>query len=345
MEKMKVILKEKPGPGALVAEKEIPNIGPKEILVKVQATSICGTDFHIYNWDEWSAKRIKPPRVFGHEFTGEVVETGKDVTMVKKGDKISAETHIVCGKCYQCRTGNAHVCQDVKILGVDIDGTFAEYVKLPEENAWKVPNTMPDEIASIMEPFGNAVHTVFASDVGAKDVLILGCGPIGLMSIAVAKARGAKRIFATELNPKRINLAKKMGADYVFNPKTTDIIEEIKELTHGEGVDVVLEMSGNEEALRQGLNVIKPAGWVGLLGLYKHDIKIDMNELVIFKGLTLYGIVGRKMYDTWYIATSLIESGKVNLSYVITHKMKLEEIEKAMEIIKKGEGAKIVLYP
>ncbi len=345
MEKMKVVLKEKPGPGAVIGEKEIPSPGPNEVLVKVKATSICGTDFHIYNWDAWSAKRIKPPRVFGHEFTGEIVEKGKDVKMVKIGDRISAETHIVCGKCYQCRTGNAHVCQDVRILGVDIDGTFAEYVKIPEENAWRIPEKMPDEIASIMEPFGNAVHTVFRDEITAKDVLVLGCGPIGLMAIAVTKARGAKRIFATELNPKRLELAKKMGADFTFNPKDTEIKEAILDITHGEGVDVILEMSGSESALREGLSVIKPAGWVGLLGLYKQDIKIDMNELVIFKGVTLYGVVGRRMYETWYQATALVEEGNVDLSPVVTHKLKLEEIKEGMEIIRKGEGAKIVLYP
>ncbi len=238
---MKAVMKKKPASGAEMVRVDIPEIGARDILVKVKATSICGTDLHIYEWNAWAQRRIKPPRIMGHEFGGEVVEVGKDVTFVSIGDHVSAETHIVCGKCFQCRTGQAHVCQNVKILGVDTDGSFAEYVALPEENAWKNDKSLPPEIASIQEPFGNAVHTVFSEDVAGKTVAVFGLGPIGICAVAICRAAGAAHVFAIgRKNDYRLNLAKKMGADTIIKSNEQDAVKIVKEATDGAGVDVSL---------------------------------------------------------------------------------------------------------
>src|SRR6476660_4105924 len=241
-ETMLAVVKPEAAPGADVRQMPVPQIGQDDVLVKVKVASVCGTDLHIYNWDQWAQNRIKPPLIPGHEFCGHVVATGKNVTAVKEGDFVSAEMHVACGKCFQCRTGEAHICQNVKIIGVDADGAFAEYVVIPESNIWKLDPAIPQEYASILEPLGNAVHTVLAGEIAAKTVAITGCGPIGLFSIAVAKAVGASTVFAIEVNQHRRNIAKQMKADHVLDPSAGDVTREILELTGGSGVDVVLEM-------------------------------------------------------------------------------------------------------
>jgi len=343
--KMKAILKSKAERGAEVTSANIPRIGEGQILAKVRATSICGTDFHIYKWDQWAQSRIKIPRIFGHEFTGEVVETGKGVKKLKAGDLVSAETHIACGICFQCRTGNKHICENVAILGVDVDGCFAEYVALPEENAWQVSQEMPVEIASMLEPMGNAVHTAFSAEISANKVAVLGCGPIGLAAIGVVKAAGASRVFATDINNYRLNIAKKMGADIVLNADEEEVVAVILEQTRGRGVDVVLEMSGSPTAIKQGFKALRLGGTVCMLGLPSAPMELDLNNDIIFKAATVIGINGRRMFSTWYQLEGLLESGLLDPSPIITHKMKLEEIEQAMSLIESGNCGKIVLTP
>jgi len=285
--KMKVIMKQEAKAGAVLSEMDIPQIGPKDILVKVMATSICGTDAHIYSWDAWSQKRIKPPYVMGHEFAGEVVEVGPSVTAIKVGDIVSAETHIVCGVCDLCITGNAHICKDTAILGVDTNGTYAEYVSIPESNAWKNPKGVDPAYLAVQEPLGNAVHTVMSGDIVGKSIAIVGCGPIGIMSVAVAKAVSASMVIAIEVNEYRLELAKKLGADIVINPLKEDPVAKILEVTGGLGVDVVAEMSGNVLAIQQALKYIKLGGRMSMLGIPTTDVSLDIANDVVFKGLTI----------------------------------------------------------
>jgi len=331
--------------GLTLSEAPIPKVSKNEVLVKIKAASICGSDYHIYKWDAWSQERVKVPVIIGHEFTGEVVEVGEDVKRIKVGDYVSAESHIPCGYCKHCRIGNMHVCENLKIIGVDRDGCFAEYIVLPEINIWVNGKDLPLELASIQEPFGNAVDTVLAEDVHTKSVAVLGCGPIGLMAIAIAKASGASMVIATEIMPYRINLAKKMGADIVLNPKECNVVEEVLKLTNGEGVDVSLEMSGAQESLDLAFKILTFGGRVSLLGIPSKPITLDINNYIIFKGARVYGIIGRKMFSTWYKISAFLEKNLVNLLPLITHKLPLENYETAMELIAKGESGKIILYP
>ncbi len=345
MAKMKVVMKQEAKVGAVLSEMEIPKIGSREVLVKVLATSICGTDAHIYSWDEWSQKRIKPPYVMGHEFAGEVVEVGADVTAIKIGDIVSAETHIVCGVCDLCTTGNAHICKDTAILGVDTNGTYAEYVAIPESNAWKNPKGIDPAYLAVQEPLGNAVHTIMAGEIVGKTVAVVGCGPIGIMAVAVAKAVSASKVIAIEVNEYRLELAKQLGADVVINPMKEDPIARIMEETNGLGVDVVAEMSGNAIAIRQALKYIKLGGRMSLLGIPTSEVSLDIANDIVFKGITIQGIVGRKMYDTWFQVKGLLESGNLNLDPIITHRLAMEDFEKGFDLMLSGNCGKVVLYP
>jgi len=342
-DKMKAVLKAEAAPGATVALVDIPQVGPRDVLVQVKAASICGTDMHIYEWDAWAQSRMQVPRIFGHEFAGEIVEVGKDVTELVPGDFVAAETHITCGHCYQCQTGQAHVCRNVQILGIDRDGAFAEYIAIPEKVAWKTGKEIDHMVASIQEPFGNAVHATFAGEIAQMTVAVFGCGPIGLWAVGLARTSGASTIFAIEPNAMRLDIATKMGADYVLNPREVDPVQKILAVTDGLGVDVVLEMSGHPQAIRQGFKALRNGGRVSLLGLPSRMVELDLANDIIFKGATVLGISGRRIFDTWYRTRRILETGQLDLKQVITHTLPFDQIQEAMEIMKSGDCGKIVL--
>ena len=339
------VVKPKAAPGAEIREVKVPSFGPRDVLVKVKVASICGTDLHIFQWDRWAQKRIHPPLVPGHEFCGNVVALGDEVTSVKEGDFVSAEMHVACGKCLQCRTGDAHICQNVKIIGVDSDGAFAEYVVIPETNIWKLDPAIPQEYASILDPLGNAVHAVLAGEIAAKTVGITGCGPIGLFSIAVARAVGASQVFAIEVNEHRRRIAKEMHADFVLDPSKEDVRSVVLEKTDGLGIDVVLEMAGHPSAIRTAFDIVRRGGRISLLGLTSKPISLNFSEDIIFKGITVQGINGRRMYQTWYQMTALLKNGKLDLHPAITDRMAMTDFSKGMDRLKTGEASKILLYP
>lgn len=342
---MLAVVKPNPAPGAEIRQVKVPDIGLTDVLVKVDVASVCGTDLHIYNWDPWAQNRIHPPLIPGHEFCGHVAAVGKEVTTVKEGDFVSAEMHVACGKCLQCRTGEAHICQHVKIIGVDANGAFAEYVVIPESNIWKLDPSIPKEYASILDPLGNAVHTVLAGDIAAKTVAITGTGPIGLFSIAVARACGATQIFAIETNKYRRAIAQQMKADYVIDPTVEDAKQIVMDATEGIGVDVVLEMAGHPSAIRTGFDILRRGGRISLLGIPSRPISLDFADDIIFKGATIQGINGRKMYQTWYQMTALLKAGKLDLHPVITDRLAMKDFNKGMERLRTGEASKILLYP
>ena len=344
-ETMLAIVKPDPAPGARLERVAIPAIGPRDVLVRVRATTICGTDLHIYQWDPWAQSRLRPPLVFGHEFCGDVVAIGAEVTTIAVGDYVSAETHIVCGHCYPCRTGAPHICRNVQIIGVDRPGCFAQYVAIPASNAWRNDPRLPPAIASAQEPFGNAVHAAFATTLTARRVLITGCGPIGLFAIGIAAAAGAQRIFATDINPRRLGLARTMGATDLIDART-DVVATVLQATAGEGVDVLLEMSGNPQAIDQGFAALRPGGFAALLGLPGRPLPaFDLTNHIVFKGATVYGVCGRKMFETWHQTRGLLESGKVDISPIISHHLPLEDYELAFQLMLSGEADKIALYP
>ena len=342
---MLAVVKPHSAPGAELREVPIPNFGPNDVLVKVHVASICGTDLHIYEWDRWAQSRIHPPLIPGHEFCGEVVSYGSEVTTVKEGDFVSAEMHVACGKCLQCRTGEAHICQNVRIIGVDANGAFAEYVVIPESNIWKLDPAIPQEYASILDPLGNAVHSVLAGEIAAKTVAITGCGPIGLFAIAVAHAVGAAQVFAIEVNEHRRRIAREMKADLVLDPSSLDVHAAILERTGGLGADVVLEMAGNPKAIRTAFDIVRRGGRISLLGLTSKPIALNFSEDIIFKGITIQGINGRRMYQTWYQMTALLKAGKLDLHPVITDRIGIKDFSGAMERLKTGEASKILVYP
>ena len=342
---MLAVVKPESAPGAEIREVKIPAFGRTDVLVKVKVASICGTDLHIYEWDRWAQGRIHPPLIPGHEFCGEVVAFGDEVTSVKEGDFVSAEMHVACGKCFQCRTGEAHICQKVKIIGVDADGAFAEYVVIPESNIWKLDPAIPQEYASILDPLGNAVHTVLAGEIAAKTVAITGCGPIGLFAIAVAKAVGATTVVAIEVNEYRRRVAEKMKADLVIDPSKEDVRAIVAERTGGLGVDAVFEMAGHPDAIRTAFDIVRRGGRISLLGLTSKPISLNFSEDIIFKGLTIQGINGRRMYQTWYQMTALLKAGKLDLHPVITDRIPMKDFSAAMARLKTGEASKILVYP
>lgn len=344
-ETMGAVVKHRAAAGAEWREIPVPRIGPEDVLIEVKAASICGTDLHIFQWDEWASRRIRIPQVMGHETAGNVVEVGSEITTFKPGDYVSVETHITCGTCYPCRVGRAEVCSNTRIVGVDTDGSFARYLKLPARCAWKNDRTLPPEIAALQEPLGNAVDTVLAEDVSGKTMVVLGAGPVGLLAMGVAKASGAATIFATDVSEYRLNLARQMGATHAFNARRDKVVEAILDLTRGDGVDVVIEMSGNPEALSQGFKVLAPGGRLSLLGLSHGPVRIDLNNEVILKGARIYGITGRKIFTTWYKASRLLTSGLLDLRPLLTHRMPLTEFATAMDLMTRGECGKIALLP
>src|SRR5947209_7214009 len=293
---MTAVVKASAAPGADIRDNiKVPSFGDRDVLVKVRVASVCGTDLHIYNWDQWAQNRIKPPLIPGHEFCGDVAAVGREVTAVKEGDFVSAEMHVNCGKCYQCRTGDAHICQHVQIIGVDSNGAFAEYVVIPESNIWKIDPAIPAEYASLLDPLGNAVHTVLSGDIAAKTVAVTGCGPIGLFAIAVSRAVGAAQVFTLEVNAHRRKIAREMKADLVLDPSKDDVKTIVMDATGGVGVDVMLEMSGHPDAIRTGSSILRRGGRVSLLGIPSRPVELNFADDIIFKGATIVGINGRSM--------------------------------------------------
>lgn len=342
---MKAIVKTTAGPGAEVRDVPVPTPGMGEVLLKVKRAGVCGTDLHIWKWDPWASGRMKPPVTIGHEFVGEVVEIGPGVSNLVLGDLVSCESHVVCQTCLPCRTGNGHVCEKTKILGVDINGGFAEFVAVPAVNAWHVPKNIPIEVAAIMEPCGNAVHTAYAGALSGCNIGVTGCGPIGLFAIGVARAAGAAHVFASDVSPYRLELARKMKADAVIDVSKESFVDRIRELTDGRGLDGVLEMSGKPAAMRDGLAALRMGGRMSLLGLPSEPFELDWNKLLIFKGITLNGIIGRRMYDTWYQLDQMLRSGNLDLRPAITHVMPMEDAGKAVGLLEEGKAGKIVLVP
>jgi threonine 3-dehydrogenase len=342
---MKALRKMQAAKGLQMDTVAVPAIGPTDVLVRVKTASICGTDLHIYGWDRWSQGRIKPPLTLGHEFCGVVERVGDEVRAVKPGDFVSAEMHVNCGHCHQCRVGQAHVCQNLRIIGIDQDGAFAEFVKIPAPNIWKLDPAIPEHYGAILDPLGNAVHTVLAGPIAGQTVLVTGCGPIGLMSIAVAKACDASKVFATETNEQRRAMAKKMGADVVLNPAAENAVARILAETGGTGVDALLEMSGNPAAIQQGFKALRAGGRASLLGIPTENVPLDLVNDVIFKGATVQGIYGRRMYETWVQMTALLKAGKLNLEPLFSEREPLERFENAFAKLQGGLPGKILLYP
>ena len=345
MSTMQAVMKTAAAPGLTWEQTAIPSIGPDDLLVKVRAVSICGTDLHIRRWDTWAIDRVHPPLIVGHEMCGEVVEVGAHVTTAKVGDFISAESHIVCGVCDQCRTGNAHICRNTRILGVDTDGVFAEYVRIPAANAWHNPHDMPWELATLLENFGNAVHTAMAVDIRGKCVLVTGCGPVGLMAIAVARAVGARRIIATDISPYRLALARRMGADQALDPGGDVVAAAVQDATEGVGADALLEFSGAPTAIRQGFRLLRDGGEVALLGIPDRAFEVDWSNALVFKAATIHGIVGRRLWQTWYQMRDLLNSGLVDLRPVVTHRFALADFDQAMDTMQGGASGKVVMFP
>lgn len=344
-EKMKAIIKAEASLGARCVEVGVPTIRPGHVLVRVLATAICGTDLHIYDWTDWAQSRIAAPMIFGHEFCGRVIEVGEGVTRAQVGDLIAGETHIPCGKCYQCNTGLQHVCQHMKILGVHSPGVFSEYALIPEPCVWRLPADTDPDIGALYEPFGVAAHAVLVESVASKNLAVFGCGPIGLFAVGIARASGAAKVVACEMSPDRLAMASHMGATHLVNPKEEDPRERIMEITHGDGVDVAVELSGSPIALRQALGSITRGGRLTVAGLPPRPVEINIVDDVIYKELRIYGVTGRVMYDTWYTVANLIESGMVDPRPVITHTFDMCDIDTAMATAKGGRAGKVILHP
>ena len=353
---MHAVVKRFRRPGAEMEEVAKPATGKGEVLVETKMASICGTDVHIWDWNHWAQTRLKKlPIIFGHELCGEVVEVGKGVRSVEVGDLVSAETHMVDGTCYQCRTGRMHVCRDMKILGVDTDGVFAEYVKLPEMNARKLPPKVSPQLGSLLEPLGNATFTVMPndciSDVKGKNVVVTGAGPIGLMAVAILKTVGAKQVIVSELAKEklRFSMAKKMGADLILDAGmgTEAMVRAVNEATGGNGADVCLEMSGAAIALRQCFDVLTPGGRVSILGLYNDAVSLDVNNDITFKSATVFGITGRRMFQTWDQMHMLLNMSafRDKISSIISHTIPMKDMEEGMRLIRMKEAAKVSLLP
>ena len=344
---MQALVKTIAGPGLTLTDWADPTPGPYDVVVKVAATSLCGTDAHIYRWDEWAQQRVHPPRIIGHELCGHVVEVGREVSLVKVGDYVAAESHLTCGACFQCRTGQAHVCKNYKILGIDRDGSYAQYVVLPEGVLWHTDSAIPPELACLQEPIGNAVDAALAEDLTGHTVLITGCGPTGLFAAAVARTAGAATIIASDVSDYRLGLAKKVGVDHVLNARTESteqVAAAILEITAGEGVDASLEMSGDPTALHQAFRAVKNGGRVTLFGIPTGPVSFDLPNEMIFKGIRVYGITGRRLFSTWYRLAGLFKAG-LDIRPVVTHSFPLKEFATGFELIQSGQCGKVVLFP
>jgi threonine 3-dehydrogenase len=338
---MHALVKARSAPGIDLQDIAKPVPGPNDVLIRVKRAAICGTDMHIYNWDAWAQKTIPVPMAVGHEYCGEVVETGSEVSGFKAGDRVSGEGHITCGYCRNCRAGRRHLCRNTVGVGVNRPGAFAEYVVIPAFNAFKLSAAIDDEIAAILDPLGNAVHTALAFDVVGEDVLITGAGPIGIMAAAIVRFIGARNVVITDVNDYRLELARKMGATLALNVTRDKLEDAMKQLGMQEGFDVGLEMSGNAAALRDMLRTMHHGGSIAMLGIPPNEVAIDWNE-VILKGLTIKGIYGRQMFETWYKMAALLQSG-LNIRPVITHRLPYTQYQQAFDIMGRGQSGKVVM--
>jgi threonine 3-dehydrogenase len=341
---MRALAKTRAGPGAELVERQVPTAGPGEVLLRVEAASICGTDHHLFTWDAWAAENLVPPRILGHELAGRVVATGHGVTRVREGDLVGVESHLVDWTCAQCRGSNEHLCRNLRVIGVHTDGGFAEHVVIPESNAIE-SNGLEPAVVALQEPMGNAVHAAFVEPIDRRSVLVTGCGPIGLCAVGIARAAGASIVIATDTEAYRLELARTMGAHLALDAADATTPDRIREATGGDGVEVVLEMSGAQAALDQGLNAVTRGGRISLLGIFGQPVRVDISNLVIEQGLRIHGVFGRRMYDTWERTQALLRSGALDVTPILTHRFDLAEWERAFELIASRHAGKVVLVP
>ncbi len=338
---MRALVKDKAAPGLTMVDVDVPEPGPGEVRVKVEHASICGTDLHIYNWDDWAASTVPVPLTIGHEFVGQVEKLGEGTDGLEIGDRVSGEGHIVCGHCRNCRAGREHLCRDTRGIGVNRTGAFADYIVIPEHNVYPIPDDIPDEYASVLDPLGNAVHTALSFDLVGEDVLITGAGPIGLMAAAVSRHVGARHVVITDINEKRLELADRMGVTRAVVAGRDDLDDVMADLGMKEGFDVGLEMSGSAAALQDMIENLNNGGRIALLGIFHGPVTIDLNK-AIFKGLQFKGIYGREMFDTWHKALAMLESG-LDISPILTHRFSFEDFEKGFDVLNKGQASKVIL--
>lgn len=342
--RMRALVKRNGERGLTFAEVPQPSIGPRDVLIRVDMAGVCGTDLHIYQWDAWAAGRVHLGSVVGHEFMGRVVQLGAAVESVAVGDRVSGEGHIGCGRCYCCRTGEGHICESVDIIGIDRDGCFADYVSLPEQNVWRLHDSISDRLGAIHDPLGNAMHTVMVDDVSGKSVLVVGAGAIGLLIVNIARAAGALDVVAVEPNRKKRELAKEMGAEAVWDPADSAGEERLLARTRGgRGFDVVLDASGSPQGIHTGLRLLRSGGWAALIGIPKTDVSLNLAEDVVFKGITIHGINGRKMFETWYQVEDFLVHNRLRVEPVITHVIPFSRFEEAFALLEKGEAIKVIL--
>jgi len=339
---VKALIKDTPARGGTFTDRLTPKIGKDDLLVKVHAAAICGTDIHIYQWNEYASSRIRLPLLFGHEYSAEVVDVGKNVTNFRIGDRVAAETHVPCGHCYQCTTGLQHVCKDMKILGVHMDGAFSEFAVLPAVCAWKLDPAISYEIGATMEPFGIGVHAISKTKPAGKKVIVFGCGPIGIYAQMVAKFSGAEYVIGVDVSKERLDLAKRMGTDIVLDAKTVNVVDEVDKITKGFGIDIVVELTGNKAVVNDATKTLRRGGDVVLVGLYSGSVEWDLVNNVIYKEANVYGVTGRIMWDSWWTAQGILLSGKIDTSPVITHYFELKEFDKALQLAESASTGKIV---
>ena len=338
---MKALVKLKKERGLWLQDVPVPEAGPEDVLIKVERSAICGTDLHIYNWDDWAQRTIPVPMTVGHEFVGTVAAVGREVTGIAPGDRVSGEGHITCGHCRNCRAGRQHFCRNTVGVGVNRPGSFAEYIAIPARNAYPIPADLPDDVAAVLDPLGNAAHTALSYDLVGEDVLVAGAGPIGLMAAAIARHVGARHVVVTDVNDYRLGLAGRVGATRAVNVRTTDLRAVMDELGMTEGFDVGLEMSGSPDALRQMIDVMNNGGNMALLGIPPGQTAVDWSQ-VIFKGLKIKGIYGREMYDTWYKMIAMLQSG-LDVSPVLTHRFPVDAFEAGFAAMNEGRSGKVIL--
>ena len=341
---MRALAKTRPEPGLELVQRPVPVPGPGDVLLKMEAASICGTDLHLFRWDPWASEIVKPPTILGHELAGRVVAMGAGVTRVAEGDLVGVESHIVDGTCSQCRRGDRHLCRSLKVIGAHVDGGFAEFVVIPEANAIE-SNGLDPAVVALQEPMGNAVHAAFVEPIEGRTVLVTGCGPIGLCAVGIARAAGAAKVIATDTEEYRLELARGMGADLALDARDPETADRIRAATDGDGVEVVLEMSGAQAALDQALAAITRGGRISLLGIFAEPARVDLSDFVIQKGLRIYGIYGRRIYDSWERTQALLRSGALDVTPIITHRFDLADWERGFDLIASRHAGKVVLLP